>query len=112
MRFWTALLSLLVASAVVASAPAQEKKEGKEGKRPHMTLKERFDKMDANHDGALSEEEFVAGHSRMGEKAKDVFKKMGGTAEKGVTFEQYKKAMEEFMKGAHKKREGHKPENK
>ncbi len=104
MRFWTVLLSLLVAVAVVASVPAQEKK-GKEGKRPHVTLKERFDKMDANHDGALSEEEFVAGHPRMGDKAKDVFKKLGGTADKGLSFEQYQKGMDQMMKARKKKAE-------
>jgi Ca2+-binding EF-hand superfamily protein len=109
MRFWTILLSLIVAGMVAVNAPAQEQKGGK---KPHMTLKERFDKMDTNHDGTLSQDEFVAGHKRLGEeKAKALFAKMGGTTDKGLTFDQYKTAMEEWMKQQHKKKDAPKGGN-
>jgi Ca2+-binding EF-hand superfamily protein len=102
MRVWTLLLSLALALLVTTNVPAQEKKPPAQ-KHP---VAERFAKMDTNHDGILTETEFVAARAKMGEaKAKKVYEemcKLGGTTTKdkatGMTLEQFKKAFEEWRK--------------
>ncbi len=92
MRLWTTLFSLVVACLVAVNASAQTPK-----KHP---LLDRFNKMDANHDGILTVQEFVAAHPKMGEAKASTFYKelvsLSGTATKGgatgMTFPQFKKA--------------------
>lgn len=94
MRVWTMLLSLVVACLVAVNAPAQ----GNAAKK--HPLRDRFEKMDTNHDGILTVQEFVAAHPKMGEaKAVTFYKELatlGGTTTKGgvmgMTFPQFKKA--------------------
>ena len=97
MRVWTVLLSLALALLVATNVPAQEKKPPAQ-KHP---VAERFAKMDTNHDGILTETEFVAARAKMGEaKAKKVYEemcKLGGTTTKdkatGMTFDQFKRPL-------------------
>jgi Ca2+-binding EF-hand superfamily protein len=102
MRVWTVLLTLVVACLVATNAPAQTKKDPAK-KHP---VAERFAKMDANHDGILTQDEFVAAHTKMGDakakKAYEEISKVGGTTTKdgatGMTLEQFKKGIEEWRK--------------
>ncbi|MGA2799684.1 MAG: hypothetical protein ABSE63_19040 [Thermoguttaceae bacterium] len=100
MKAWTMILSLLAVCFVAGSAFAQKKEPPK--KDP---LLERFEKMDTNHDGIVSLKEFVAVNKEMGKEAEKRFmelEKLGGSTEKkkekGMTFEQFKKALEEWVK--------------
>jgi hypothetical protein len=100
MRVWTILLSLVVACLVAANAPAQ-------GTKKHA-LRDRFEKMDTNHDGILTVQEFAAGHPKLdATKAAAVYKELvtlGGVTTKngvtGMTFPQFKKAHKAW-KAAH-----------
>jgi Ca2+-binding EF-hand superfamily protein len=84
-------------------APTQETKKG--------SLRDYFYKQDANHDGILTLDEFVAFRATMGtEKATSIYNKLaslGGATTKGsvtgMTFEQFKKAVE-AMKGSEGKK--------
>lgn len=105
MRIWTMLLSLAVVFLVVMKAPAHTAKK--------HSLRDRFEKMDTNHDGILTQAEYVAAHAKMG--AKKATKRynelatLGGTTTKndvtGMTFHQFKKAHKEW-KEAHSKKSG------
>ncbi len=104
MRIWTVLMSLIVACSVAASAPAQGTTQPPVKKHP---LLQRFEAMDTNHDGILTAAEFEAAHAKLGEKAAAAYKELaalGGTTTKdgatGMTFEQFKKAHQEW-KQAH-----------
>lgn len=101
MRAWTMLLSLTVAFLVASTALAQ----GTEPTAKKHPLLERFQKMDANHDGILTAEEFAVAHPKLGDKAKTAFEaleKLGGTTTKdgatGMTFQEFKKAHLEWKK--------------
>ncbi len=101
MKAWTMFLSLVAVCLVAGSAFAQGNKEPPK-KDP---LLERFKKIDTNHDGIVSEKEFVAVNKEMGKEAEKRFmelEKLGGSTEKkkekGMTFEQFKKALEEWAK--------------
>ncbi len=101
MRVWTMLLSLIVACLMAVNLPAQESKPPAK-KHP---LLDRFEKLDTNHDGILTAEEFAAAHQKHGDKAKTVFQaleKLGGTTTKdgvtGMTFQEFKKAHLEWKK--------------
>ena len=63
MKLWTMLFSLAVACLVAANAPAQGKFWRAPAKK-HPLL-ERFEKMDTNHDGILTAQEFAAAHPRL-----------------------------------------------
>jgi Ca2+-binding EF-hand superfamily protein len=77
--------------------PMSEKKEA--AKKPHTTADERFKEMDANNDGRIAEADFIVAHKNWPEaKAKEIYKKMGGTEEKGLTLEQYRTAREAWHK--------------
>jgi len=66
------------------------------------TAKESFSKMDANHDGKLSQSEFVAHWVKESEARADrVFHEMGGTKNKGISFVQYQKAHKAWEKSHH-----------
>jgi len=102
MRFWTVLLSLVVVAAVAVSASAQEKKERKKGDRPRISFKD----MDANSDGKLIKDEYVAAHTKNApadkqEKAKEragrMWDRLAGD-KKELTEDEYKAAMEKMMK--------------
>jgi hypothetical protein len=63
----TVVLAVIAALVAGATARAEEAKEGKscdgcKGKGGHRTPEEVFQKMDANSDGAVSKDEFVAFH--------------------------------------------------
>jgi hypothetical protein len=104
MKAWTMLLSLVVACLMAANAPAK----GNPSKKHHLL--DRFEKMDANHDGVVTVQEFVAAHPKAGEaKATTVYEglmTLGGTTTKGgvtgMTFPQFKKAHKAW-KAAHPK---------
>ena len=69
MRFCTLLLSLAVACLVGIDADAQNTTE--------HPLRDRFEKMDTNHDGILTLPEFVAGHPKMGaQKATQLYQQL------------------------------------
>jgi Ca2+-binding EF-hand superfamily protein len=113
MRVWTMFLALAVACLVAVNVSAQEKKDPSKRHSPA----ERFAKMDANHDGILTEAEFVTARSaKMGEeKAKQFYgelTKLGGTTTKdgaaGMTLEQFTKAFEEWRKAHPRKGHGDK----
>jgi hypothetical protein len=57
MRFWTMLLGLAVAAALVSNVSAQD--ETKKKKRGGGYQQATFEEMDTNKDGKLSKEEFV-----------------------------------------------------
>ena len=89
-------MSLMLACLVVSNAPALVNSKPTT-KKP--TLSQRFEKMDTNHDGILTEQEFAAAHSKLGNKATTVFQameKLGGTTTKngvtGMNFQEFKKA--------------------
>lgn len=102
MRVWTILLSLAVACLMAVNAPAQ-------GTKKHA-LRDRFEKMDTNHNGILTMQEFAAGHPKLdATKAATVYKELvtlGGATTKngvtGMTFAQFKKAHKAW-KAAHPK---------
>jgi Ca2+-binding EF-hand superfamily protein len=72
-----------------------------------MTLRERFDRMDTNHDGVVSAKEFVAAHPKLGaERAEKIFKKMGGGTGKGLSFEQFKTAVEKWLASRQQRKPG------
>lgn len=105
MKMWTTALSLAVAFLVAVNAPAQTAK-----KHP---LRDRFEKMDTNHDGILTQDEFVAGHPKAGpEKTTKFYNELaslGGTTTRngatGMTLEQFRKAHKAW-KQAHPKQSG------
>jgi hypothetical protein len=96
MKFSTLLLSLVMACLVTANVSAQKNTSPKS---PFATI---FGKMDTNHDGILTMQEFVAANSRIGAaKATALYKElaaMGGTVQKGratgMTLQQFAKAYE------------------
>ena len=59
MKAWTMLMGLVVACLVAANASAQGTSQTPTKKH---TLQQRFQKMDTNGDGILTEEEFAAAH--------------------------------------------------
>ena len=104
MRVWIMLLSLIVLCAMAVNGPAQQ------CAKKH-TLWERFQKMDTNHDGIVTQAEFVAGHPKAGAKAEKFYNDLialGGTTTKGgatgMTFEQFKKA-HKLWREAHPKKQ-------
>jgi hypothetical protein len=110
MKVWTMLLSLVVACLVAATAAAQ----GTVSKK--LTLLERFEKMDANHDGILTAQEFAAAHPKLGAKKAVAFYNelaaLGGTTTKGgvvgMNLPQFKKA-HKLWKESHPKQGGPQP---
>ncbi len=116
MRIGMFLLSLVLASLMTVQASAQEKKDAP--KKP--SLSERFDKMDTNHDGILTEQEFVAfhkaAHEGKGEAKAGTFYKelasLGGTTTKdnitGMNLDQFKKAHKAWRENHPKKNQGKK----
>jgi hypothetical protein len=92
-----------------AERTEQKATKAEEAKKPSAAIEDRLNQMDSNHDKNVSEEEFVAAHKKMGEAlAKDIFKHMGGTKGKGLTFEQYKEARESWEK-KHPEHKAHVP---
>jgi Ca2+-binding EF-hand superfamily protein len=98
MKAWTILFSLALACLAAGNTFAKEPPK----KDP---LLERFKKIDTNHDGIVSEKEFIAVNKEMGKEAAKRFaelEKLGGTTTKnketGMAFEQFKKALEEWAK--------------
>ena len=101
MRFWTVLLSLVVVAAVAVNASAQDTKK-KKGDRPRISFKD----MDANSDGKLIKDEYVAAHTKNApadkqEKAKEragrMWDRLAGD-KKELSEDEYKAAMEKMMK--------------
>jgi Ca2+-binding EF-hand superfamily protein len=88
---------------MASNAPAQQPVK-------RHSLSDRFQKMDANHDGILSQAEFVAAHPKIGAvAAKELYRSLavlGGTTTQskttGMTFEQFKKA-HKLWKASHPK---------
>ena len=82
-----------------------------------MPLRERFEAMDTNHDGILTQAEFIAGHPKMGaEKATKFYDKLaalGGTTTKngatGMTLEQFRKAHKALWEERHPNKSGSGP---
>ena len=97
MKFATLLLSLVMACLVAANVSAQRNTS------PKSPLAVFFEKMDTNHDGILTVQEFAAANSKLGAgKAVAVYKELatlGGTVQKGeatgMTFQQFAKAYKE-----------------
>ena len=92
MKLCAPILCLMIAGLVAGGSFAQQ---AEPPKKPNMTLEERFNKMDANHDGILTEEEFFAFHKKMAKQvAKSVFAKVGGTEDRPLTVDQLDEARE------------------
>jgi hypothetical protein len=104
MKLGTVLFGLVVGCLVTANAFAQA-----DTPKKHPLL-ERFEAMDANHDGILTIQEFVVAHPKIGEAKAAAFYKglatLGGTTTKGnvigMTFPQFRKA-HKLWKEAHPK---------
>lgn len=101
MRFWTVLLSLVVVAAVAVNASAQDTKK-KRGDHARMS----FADMDANKDGKLIKDEFVAAHTKNApadqkekatERAGKMWDRLAGD-KKELSEDDYKAAMEKMMK--------------
>ena len=64
-----------------------------------MTLQERFQKMDADRDGILSEQEFVAAHNRFAQQvARSLFTEVGGRSDRPLALDQIAEARKEWSK--------------
>ena len=108
MRMWTMLLSLAAMFLVATNAPACGKKHHSHGSQGSS-----FSAMDTNHDGILTQAEFVTAHSKMDtDKAVKLYKNLatlGGTTTKsgatGMTSQQFA-AAQKAMKAAHYKKSG------
>jgi hypothetical protein len=91
MKFATLLLSLVMACLVAANVSAQRNTS------PKSPLAVFFEKMDTNHDGILTVQEFAAANSKLG--AGKELATLGGTVQKGeatgMTFQQFAKAYKE-----------------
>ncbi len=100
MRLWTILVSLIVGCLVAGNSLAQQNPP----KKHHW--RDRFEKMDTNHDGILTVQEFVAAHPKIGpEKATKFYNDLaalGGTTTKdgatGMTLPQFRKGHIEWNK--------------
>jgi Ca2+-binding EF-hand superfamily protein len=80
----------MIAGMVAVGSFAEQPKPPKQ---PTMTLQERFDKMDANRNGILSQMEFIVAHKRMADQvAKSIFAKVGGGPDQPLTLDQVAKA--------------------
>jgi len=96
MKIWTTLLALTLVGLLGLSVSAEEKKDAP---KKRASAEERFAQMDTDSNKNVSEAEFVASMKKMpAEKAKEIYKKMGGCPKNGLTLEQYKKAREEWAK--------------
>jgi Ca2+-binding EF-hand superfamily protein len=86
------MIAGIVAGGVLADQP-------KPPKKPTMSLEERFNKMDANRNGILSQMEFITAHKRMADQvAKGIFAKIAGGPDQGLTLAQVDKARTEWGK--------------
>jgi hypothetical protein len=105
---WMILLGLAAIFLAATNAPACGKKHHSYGSQESS-----FSAMDTNHDGILTQAEFVAAHSKMGaDKAAKLYKNLatlGGTTTKngatGMTSQQFT-AAQKAMKAAHSKKSG------
>jgi len=108
MRMWTMLLSLAVLCLVATNAPACGKKH-----HSHSSQATSFSAMDTNHDGILTQAEFVAAHFNVGAtKAAKFYNNLatlGGTTTRngvtGMTVQQFK-AAQKAKKQAYSKKSG------
>jgi hypothetical protein len=100
MRVWTMILSLMIAVAIVATATAQDKKEGKRG-GPRVSFKD----MVGSDDGKLTEDLYVKGRTKNAPddkkeaattRAKDMWKRIAGD-KKELTKDEYEAAMKKVM---------------
>ena len=99
MRLWTRSFILVLGCLVAVNALAQRNTNNK---NPLLDV---FQRMDANHDGILTVQEFVAANSQMGETKAAAFYKelasLGGMVTKGsvtgMTFPQFAKAYVAWM---------------
>jgi hypothetical protein len=102
------LLSLAVICLVATDAPACGNRHHSHGSQGSS-----FNAMDTNHDGILTQAEFVAAHAGMGTyKAAKLYKNLaslgGATTKKGargMTFQQFT-AAQKAMRSAHTKQSG------
>ncbi len=102
----------LTLAQFTAARQAWEQKLTAERKEwtPEITAQEEFQKMDVNHDGKLSKSEFVDSWvKRADERAGEIFAKLGGTKDKGLTFAQFEKGHEALIQARHIPYSGAKP---
>lgn len=110
-RVLSRLLVLVVAGLVMVSvARAADDKEAPKKERKRQSVEERFKAMDTNKDGFLSKDEFLkAQEGRKGgkEAAEKMWERLAANAkdkDKGLTLDEYKKAMSDLMSKGGKKR--------
>ncbi len=92
MKIITTLCALAFCGALSLNAADKPKKAGAGGDKPHMTAEEIFKKLDANGDGSLSKEEFMAGPKAKADPAKgeEHFKALDKDGDGKVTLEEFK----------------------
>ncbi len=96
MKICAPILSMMIAGMVAGGSLAEQPEPPK---KPTMTLRERFDKMDSNRNGVLSQMEFIVAHKRMADQvAKSIFIKVGGGPDQLLTLDQVAKARQEWAK--------------
>jgi Ca2+-binding EF-hand superfamily protein len=106
MRVRTVLVTLVVASLAAVSALAEQPQKASSCKTK-LTVQERFTKMDVNHDGVLSQPEFINAHKdKAATWSKAAFKKMGGTE---LTVDQITAARDNWEKEFAARHTGWKP---
>jgi hypothetical protein len=99
-RFAVALLVVALACLVARVAAAAD--EGKKADKPKISVEDRFAKLDANKDGKVTKDEFIAGHPKMDkDKAGAMFAKIAKDKD-SFTLEDFKTFMANAPKHEHK----------
>jgi hypothetical protein len=102
MKFWSLLVAVTLASLVGTNAYANKQECAKHWKQK-MTAADVFKKMDSNHDGKVTLDEYKAFHKKLDpKKAEERFQKMTG-GQKILTLDEFQKAWAEHAKAWHAK---------
>ncbi len=106
MKFWSVLLAVTLASLIGTYVYASQKEDAKHPKHK-MTAADVFKKMDSNHDGKVTLDEYKAFHKKLDpKKTEEHFQKITG-GQKILTLDEFKKAWAEHEKALHGKGSKH-----